>query len=108
MCALLMLTPRLSIVSVIILPIPCKLSKIEGDALNKGGGVIQVNYEVGFYVVVLLFLAAAALHIFVLLRGKGLPLPALTAGGGNRFCTQCGSRNLSTDAFCKECGAKFA
>lgn len=82
-------------------------SKIDGDALQKGGGVIQVNYDVGFYVVVLLFLAATALNIFVLLRGKGLPLPALKAGGGSKFCTHCGSRNLSTDAFCKECGAKF-
>jgi hypothetical protein len=83
-------------------------SKMEGDALNKGGGVIQVNYEVGFYAVLILFLAAVALNIFVLLQGKGLLSPALKPAGDSRFCTQCGSMNLSTDAFCTECGAKLA
>ncbi len=83
-------------------------SKIEGDVLNKSGGVIQVNYEVGFYMVLILFLAALALNIFVLLQGQGLPMSGLKTGGGSKFCTQCGSRNLSTDAFCKECGAKLA
>jgi len=83
-------------------------SKIEGDALSKGSGVIQVNYEVGFYIVLILSLAAVALNISVLLQGKGLPLPALKAGGDSKFCTQCGSRNLSTDVFCKQCGTKLA
>jgi len=83
-------------------------SRIEGDVLNKGGGVVQVNYDVGFYIVVFLFLAAVGLNISVLMQGKSLPLPALKAGGGSRFCTQCGSRNPNTNAFCKECGAKFA
>jgi hypothetical protein len=83
-------------------------SAIEGDALKQGGGVIQVNYEAGFYAVVILFLAAVGLNIFVLMQGKGLPLPVLKAGGDSKFCTQCGSRNLNADAFCKECGAKIA
>jgi len=82
-------------------------SKIQGDAVAKGGGILQVNYEVGFYAVVVLFLAAVALNIYVLMQGKSLPLPALGTSGGSKFCTQCGSRNLSTDAFCKECGAKI-
>jgi hypothetical protein len=82
-------------------------SKIDGDALSKGGGVIQVNYDIGFYAVLLLFLAAAGLSVFLLIQGKAVPLPVLKPAGGDKFCTQCGSRNLSTDAFCKECGAKF-
>jgi hypothetical protein len=83
-------------------------SKIEGDALSKGSGVIQVSYDAGFYVVLALFLAALALNIFVLLQGKSLALASLGAGGESRFCTQCGSRNLGKDEFCKECGAKLA
>ena len=83
-------------------------SAIEGDALSKGEGVIQVNYEVGSYAVVTLFLAAAALNSFVLFHTNGFPLPALRAVGGCIFCGQCGSRNLSADAFCKECGVRFA
>lgn len=83
-------------------------SFIEGDVLKQGAGVIQANYEAGLYVVVTLFLAAVALNIFVLVQSKGLSLPVLKAGGDSKFCTQCGSRNLNTDAFCKECGAKIA
>jgi hypothetical protein len=83
-------------------------SKLDGDALQQGGGVLQVNYDVGFYLVEILFLAAVALNVFVLMQGKSLPLPALKVGGDSKFCTQCGSRNLSADAFCKECGAKIA
>ena len=82
-------------------------SKIEADILNKAGGVIQVNYEVGFFVVLILFLAATALNIFVLLQSKALAQAASKPEGGTRFCTQCGSKNLSTDSFCTECGAKF-
>lgn len=83
-------------------------STVEGDVLNKSGGVIQVNYEVGFYLVLLLFLAAVAVNIFVLLQGKGPPVPALEAGERSRFCTQCGSKNPSTNSFCEECGVKLA
>jgi preprotein translocase subunit SecG len=83
-------------------------SKIDGDALQKGGGILQVNYEAGFYLVVILFLAAVALNVFVLLQGKGLPLPAVQTGGGSKFCIRCGSKNLSTDASCKACGATLS
>ena len=83
-------------------------SKIDGDALSKGSGVIQVSYEAGFYVVMILFLAAVALNIFVLLQGQAQARTSLKADGDSRFCAQCGSRNLSTHAFCKECGAKLA
>ena len=90
-----------------ILLLPMR-SAIEGDALKQGGGVIQVNYEAGFYIVVILFLATVGLNIFVLMQGKGLPLPALKVGGDTKFCTQCGSRNASADLFCKECGEKLS
>jgi hypothetical protein len=81
-------------------------SSIDSDVLSKGSGVIQVNYDVGFYVVVLLLLATAALNVFLLMQRRGLQLPVLKAGSRDKFCTQCGSRNLGTDVFCKECGAK--
>jgi hypothetical protein len=50
-------------------------SKIDGDALNKGGGVLQVNYEIGFYAVVILLVAAMALNIFVLLQRSKAATP---------------------------------
>jgi hypothetical protein len=82
-------------------------SSIDSDVLSKGGGVIQVNYDIGFYVVVLLLLAAVGFNVFLLMQGRGLQLPVLKASSRDKFCTQCGSRDLGTDVFCKECGAKF-
>ena len=83
-------------------------SKVDGDALRQGGGVVQVNYEVGFYLTIVFLLAAIAASVFGLFAGKGIRLPALQGSAGTRFCTQCGARNASGDLFCKECGAKFA
>jgi len=79
-------------------------SKLDGDALRQGGGVIQVDYAAGFWAVLILFLAAVAVNVFFLVQGKGLPPPTPKASG-DKFCAQCGSRNLSTDVFCRECGA---
>jgi len=79
-------------------------SKLDGDALRQGGGVIQVDYAAGFWAVLILFLAAVAVNVFFLVQGKGL-LPPTPKASGDKFCAQCGSRNLSTDVFCRECGA---
>ena len=83
-------------------------SKVNGDALRQGGGAIQVNYQVGFYLVIVFLLAAIGAGVYALLAGKGIRLPALQGSANSKFCTQCGARNASGGLFCKECGAKFA
>jgi len=83
-------------------------SKVDGDVLRQGGGAIQVNYQVGFYLVIVFLLAAIGAGVYALLAGKGIRLPALQGSGNSKFCAQCGARNASGDLFCKECGEKFA
>jgi len=83
-------------------------SKVDGDVLRQGGGAIQVNYQVGFYLVIVFLLAAIGAGVYALLAGKGIRLPALQGSANSKFCTQCGARNASGGLFCKECGAKFA
>jgi hypothetical protein len=82
-------------------------SKIESDVTRQSGGVIQTEWETGFYFTLLLFLGAVAVSAFLLMRGKGIPMPQLKSGAGYKYCTACGSRNEPADLFCKECGAKF-
>jgi hypothetical protein len=57
-------------------------SKLEGDALKQGGGAIQVQFAAGYWAVLVLFLAAVALNIFLLMHGRRLPPAGLKADGG--------------------------
>jgi hypothetical protein len=81
-------------------------SKLQSDALSQGGGAIQVQFEVGFYLLLLFLLATVGASVARWLEARG-KLP-FKARGTDKFCAQRGARNTSSDAFCKECGAKFA
>ena len=83
-------------------------SKIDSEALRQVGGIIQVKYEAGFYLVILSMLAAICASVFVLLQGRGIALSTFKSTGGSKFCTQCGATNAAADLFCEECGAKFS
>jgi hypothetical protein len=82
-------------------------SKLDGDTLQQGGGMVQVRYGTGFSLALILLLAAIGVNVDSLAGGRGIRLPALLDAGGDKFCTQCGARNAAGDLFCKECGAKF-
>ncbi|HEV2378958.1 MAG TPA: zinc ribbon domain-containing protein [Terriglobia bacterium] len=82
-------------------------SKLDNDVLTQSEGMVQMQYEAGFYLTLLLSLAAAGVNGYAWARARGARLGGMgvtTAGG---FCTQCSSKNPAGDAFCKECGAKF-
>lgn len=83
-------------------------SKLNGEVGREGQGLIQVDYEIGFYLAVIMLLFTAVLNVFLLMQSKAIPVPQLSRGQDHKFCTQCGSRNKPSDLFCKECGAKFA
>ena len=80
-------------------------SEIDSEALQEGGGLIQVEYGAGFYLVIISMLSAIGASVFVLLQGRGFTLSAFKSTGDFKFCTSCGARNGAADLFCKECGA---
>jgi len=83
--------------------------KLDGDVARQGQGMIQVSYELGFYLATILFLLAASLSAyFLFFEGKPIPLPLSRHAQGYKFCAQCGSRNSAANLFCEECGAKLA
>jgi zinc-ribbon domain len=83
-------------------------SKLDGEALRQGGGVIQVGYETGYYLTLVFLLVAAGTTIYALVGNKGSPLPAVQSGGDGKFCGQCGAQNSAGNLFCQKCGAKFS
>ncbi|MGC9080734.1 hypothetical protein [Sulfurihydrogenibium sp.] len=40
-------------------------SKLENDAMNEGSGLLNVHYEIGFYLTMLLFLIAVILSVVI-------------------------------------------
>jgi hypothetical protein len=82
-------------------------SKLDGDALRQGAGAVQVNYEAGYYLTLILLLAAIGASVYALVAAKGMSLPTLQQSGNSKFCLKCGAGGASDDVFCKKCGAKF-
>lgn len=82
-------------------------SKLDNDALSQGGGAIQVNYDAGFYLVMVCLLAAAGVSASALLQGKRVQISAPKGAADSKFCAHCGARNTESDLFCGECGSKL-
>jgi hypothetical protein len=82
-------------------------SGIDSDALRQGQGMVEVHYETGFYLSLVLLLAAVGANAYAFAAGRGIRLPAFQGHQSDKFCAQCGARNAAADLFCKECGAKF-
>lgn len=83
-------------------------SRLDGEALKQGGGVIQVNYDAGYYLTLVFLLAALGTSIYALVGSKGGRVPAVQTSGESKFCGQCGEQNNSGNLFCEKCGAKFS
>jgi FHA domain len=51
-------------------------SKLDADVLKGGNGVLHLDYEVGFWLILLAYAAAAALNVSVFLQSRKEPLQA--------------------------------
>jgi L-asparagine transporter-like permease len=83
-------------------------SRLDGEALQQGRGVIQVGYQAGYYLTLVFLLVAAGTGIYALVGNKGSLVPAVQSGGDGKFCGQCGTQNSAANLFCQKCGAKFS
>ena len=45
-------------------------SKLDSDILKQGGGMLQLEYSVGFWMAFILYLAAMVLNGFIFSQGK--------------------------------------
>ncbi len=82
--------------------------KLDGDILREGRGMVQLNYNAGYYLTLLSFLSVIGINAYSKYGGgKKLPYQALTGVSSYKFCSECGSKNPVTNTFCSECGTKF-
>ena len=83
-------------------------SKMDTEAL-KGGGLIQVNYGIGYWLVLLFFIFMIIIEgIFIFQKGKvHVPISKEKPATQNIYCPQCGSKNSLDASFCTNCGEKL-
>ncbi len=82
-------------------------AKLNNDIFQQGKGLLQLDYRIGFYLTLILFLSAIGVNVYSLVQVKGIPSFSITGKRSHKFCIQCGSKNAADNAFCSECGSKF-
>lgn len=86
-------------------------SKLNNDILREGGGMIQIEYTFGFWMVMLIFFAIGIINILSLLGilkkvNFGAIIKDVSLKGQPQavFCSQCGAKVSLGSSFCSECG----
>ena len=83
--------------------------KLDGDILRQGQGALQLSYGAGYYLTLLSLLSVIGVNGYYKYAGgkQGFLSQTVTGGSSYKFCSECGSKNLTSNAFCSDCGAKF-
>lgn len=83
-------------------------SSIEGEVLKNAAGMVQTDYAIGFYFVLLLYISAIAVNAYCFLSSKpeSSPLIEIRKDSESKYCPQCGTKNTQDSKFCGQCGAK--
>lgn len=80
-------------------------SKLDNDVLRETGGMLQLDYGIGFYFTLILFLSAIVVNVYPIIQGKGVPLHQIKSSkAGSKFCSLCGAKAELGATFCSECG----
>lgn len=79
-------------------------NSIVGIVAREGKGVFATSFGAGYYLPLLLFLAAAGINFFAISDDSNLNLPGDKQSSLVKYCHQCGSPNPAQARFCKGCG----
>jgi hypothetical protein len=79
--------------------------KLDGDISRQGQGMVQLSYGAGYYLTLLSLLSVIGINGYYK-YGTG-KFPSITIGSSYKFCPECGSKNLTSNTFCSDCGTKF-
>jgi hypothetical protein len=80
-------------------------TKLNDSILREGGGLFQLEYRIGFYLTLVLFLSAIGVNVYSMMPGKMSSVYFREEKHEvMKFCTQCGSKVSLGDIFCSECG----
>lgn len=85
-------------------------SKLDGEIIKQGAGMVTLDYRFGFWMSILLFFAVGILNILSLagilekFTGGAISSTAFKGHPKPSFCSQCGAKVSPDDTFCSECG----
>lgn len=82
-------------------------SKIKHDVLKEGRGMFQVEFGIGYYLSIILFLVAVGINIYSLAQSKRASPVQSSKKERQKFCAKCGAKNSQENEFCTACGNKF-
>jgi len=82
-------------------------AKLNNDIFQQGRGLLQLDYRIGFYLTLILFILAIGVNVYSIVQVKVVSSISATGKRGYKYCTQCGSKNAADNLFCSECGSKF-
>lgn len=83
-------------------------SSIEDGVLKNAGGMVQIDYAIGFYFVLMLYISAIAVNAysFLSVKPESSPLLETREYSEYKYCPLCGTRNTQDSKFCGHCGAQ--
>lgn len=80
-------------------------SKLDKDIFREAGGVLQLDYDIGFYLTLILSVCAVAINAYMMVQEKTPPQPNTTIQKTDyKFCSSCGTKTESNAVFCSGCG----
>ncbi|MCX5803452.1 MAG: zinc-ribbon domain-containing protein [Proteobacteria bacterium] len=92
--------------TILLILMRIKLSR-EISKVGAGANILQLEYGIGYYLTILLFLASLVINLYSPTKRDATPPTSMKSRGNEKFCTQCGARNNTGNQFCSECGVKL-
>lgn len=84
-------------------------SSMEDEVLKNAGGMVQTDYAIGFYFVLLFYISAVSVNAYSFLsaRPESSALLEIREENEVKYCPQCGTSKTEASKFCGHCGAQF-
>ena len=83
-------------------------AKLDSDLTREGQGLLQLEYQFGFWIVMLMSASAAVMAVYSLLSHQSPTRASAAAFGPAALCAKCGASMPSSEVFCSQCGEKLA
>lgn len=82
-------------------------SKVDKDIFHQTGGMLQTNYDAGYYLALISFIIAAGTSAYSMINESTVGPPIRQNAADLKFCSHCGAGIERDSIFCVECGSSL-